>query len=718
MALNIVTRIDNRVAVKNVLMSVSDKTGLESFVPALVKACPGVKIYSTGGTYVKVKEILGDAAKDTLVAVSDYTGQPEMQGGLVKTLDFKIYLGLLSETYNDAHQADLRRLSAHPFDMVVVNLYPFRETVAKKGVTPEMARTNIDIGGPCMVRASAKNYLRVASVTDPLDYPNLVNELEAHAGTLGLDTRFRLMKKAFAHTAEYDTAIARFFTTRTWEDVKETYTCEPPRFSLFKTFKRFRQERPNLPAFLVSSGDRSLPITWRQFTDDVDFVVRLVRRYALGEKVMLLGENSYEWIVSHVAIMFAGATVIPVDVNLTPEEIASRIRFTESSVLIYSALYVEKAHAVRALCPDLKTGGFGSVKTERFLDKVRGLFSSQKSIWEEDEIDTDRVSMIMFTSGTTSVPRGVELTIAGIEAYAASYAASLDVKEGGRTLMLLPLHHIYGCCVSYYFLSQGVALGVCPDFRRVYDAVERFRANYIALVPAIAELLSKKIAQRGTSAEATLGQPIDWILVGGAPISRRVYDLLTQQGVKVIGAYGLTETTAIYSVGPSAGEPRVGCAGRVAQYPLVETKVSEAGELLIRGPAVMKGYYKAPEQTAKAIDADGWLHTGDLGRIDDEGFVWITGRLTRTIVLSSGKKVAPEELESLMLAIPGIDEVVVSGEGETREIHAEVYGSASEEAIREAVGALNLKLPVYKRIKTVVVRKTPFLRTASGKIKV
>ena len=224
MALNIVTEIDDRVKVRNVLMSVSDKTGLESFVPALVKACPGVKIYSTGGTYTKVKEILGDAAAGTLVAVSDYTGQPEMQGGLVKTLDFKIYLGLLSETYNDAHQADLKRLSALPIDMVVVNLYPFRETVAKAGVTPEMARTNIDIGGPCMVRASAKNYLRVASVTDPLDYASLAAELDAHGGTVGFDTRFKLMKKAFAHTAAYDTAISQFFASRTWDEVNATYS--------------------------------------------------------------------------------------------------------------------------------------------------------------------------------------------------------------------------------------------------------------------------------------------------------------------------------------------------------------------------------------------------------------------------------------------------------------------------------------------------------------
>ncbi|MFA7173978.1 MAG: hypothetical protein WC340_11295 [Kiritimatiellia bacterium] len=212
MALNIVSRIDNSVAVRNVLMSVSDKSGLEQLVPGLIKYCPEIRIYSTGGTYAAVREILGGKlAAQHLISVSDYTGQPEMQGGLVKTLDFKIYLGLLSETYNEAHQQDLRRAAAVAFDMVVVNLYPFSETVARAGVTPEQARTNIDIGGPCMVRASAKNYLRVASVTDPADYSDLLDELAKNAGSLALVSRLRLMRKAFAHTADYDTAIAQFF---------------------------------------------------------------------------------------------------------------------------------------------------------------------------------------------------------------------------------------------------------------------------------------------------------------------------------------------------------------------------------------------------------------------------------------------------------------------------------------------------------------------------
>jgi len=222
MALNIVDQIDGPVRANHVLASVSDKAGLETFIPGLIEANPDVRIYTTGGTFARIKEILGDRADTNLTAVSEYTGQPEMQGGLVKTLDFKIYLGLLSETYNDAHVKDLERVDGVAIDMVVVNLYPFQATVAKPDVTPEMARTNIDIGGPCMVRASAKNFLRVASVTDPGDYASILDEMRGSGGALSLETRFKLSCKAFAHTADYDTAIAGYFAGR---DVAEVAGC-------------------------------------------------------------------------------------------------------------------------------------------------------------------------------------------------------------------------------------------------------------------------------------------------------------------------------------------------------------------------------------------------------------------------------------------------------------------------------------------------------------
>ena len=221
---NIVQKVDNWVDIRHVLLSVSDKTGLDVLIPGLMAVNPDIRFYSTGGTYARISDILGPmSTAQHLMQVSDYTGQPETQGGLVKTLDFKIYLGLLTETYNEAHRADLARTTAIPIDMVVVNLYPFQETIAREGVTVEEARANIDIGGPCMLRAAAKNYLRVTPIVDPADYAPLLSKLRANRGALDLTTRFEYARKAFAHTANYDAAISAYLSTQNPVDVPGVY---------------------------------------------------------------------------------------------------------------------------------------------------------------------------------------------------------------------------------------------------------------------------------------------------------------------------------------------------------------------------------------------------------------------------------------------------------------------------------------------------------------
>ncbi len=223
MGINLVEKIDDFVKVKHLLVSVSDKDGLEGFIPQLIESDSEIKIFSTGGTYGRIKDILGKKADACLTQVSDYTGQPETQGGLVKTLDFKIYLGLLTETYNDSHQSDLKRTRAVAIDMAVVNLYPFKETVSKSGVSVEQARGNIDIGGPCMIRAAAKNFLRVASVVDPSDYTMILSEMKKNKGATSLELRFSLARKAFNHTADYDRAIADFLVSQSFAGVKNCY---------------------------------------------------------------------------------------------------------------------------------------------------------------------------------------------------------------------------------------------------------------------------------------------------------------------------------------------------------------------------------------------------------------------------------------------------------------------------------------------------------------
>ena len=225
--MNIVQRVDDWITIRRVLVSVSDKTGLDILIPGLIGVNRDVQFYSTGGTFAAIAEILGpERTGRHLTAVADYTGQPEMQGGLVKTLDFKIYLGLLAETYNSSHQSDLVRTGALPIDMVVVNLYPFQATVARADVTVEEARANIDIGGPCMVRAAAKNYLRVAVVVEPAEYPVLLATLQAHDGKLNLKRRFELARRGFDHTAAYDRAINAFLAEQDPAAAVSSYIVE------------------------------------------------------------------------------------------------------------------------------------------------------------------------------------------------------------------------------------------------------------------------------------------------------------------------------------------------------------------------------------------------------------------------------------------------------------------------------------------------------------
>ncbi len=227
---NRVNAIPGPVKIKNVILTTANKDGLDTFVSRLLKSCPGAVLYSTGGTYRKLREIIGKDDNNTLRPVSEYTGQPEMQGGLVKTLDYKIYLGLLSEPGNDDHRKDLERAGGVGFDMVVVNLYPFKDQIKNAGITIEDARAFIDIGGPCMIRAAAKNFLRVAPVCNPEDYETISGELERGRGAISLQTRFRLAKKAFAHTAAYDREISDFLFAQELRKLDSAYTVSDGAF--------------------------------------------------------------------------------------------------------------------------------------------------------------------------------------------------------------------------------------------------------------------------------------------------------------------------------------------------------------------------------------------------------------------------------------------------------------------------------------------------------
>jgi phosphoribosylaminoimidazolecarboxamide formyltransferase / IMP cyclohydrolase len=223
MAFNSVKKAEDSVVVRNLLVSTYDKAGLADFVRGIVEASStasaradsatavpgdGLRFYSTGGTYDELAKALAGLRGPELVKVSDYTGQPEMKGGLVKTLDWKIYLGLLAESGDASHEADLERAGAVAFDMVIANLYPFADASADPNASPEELRQRIDIGGPCMIRAAAKNYLRVASVSSPTQYEAVLAELRATGGKTSLETRRRLAAEAFSLTSRFDATVS------------------------------------------------------------------------------------------------------------------------------------------------------------------------------------------------------------------------------------------------------------------------------------------------------------------------------------------------------------------------------------------------------------------------------------------------------------------------------------------------------------------------------
>lgn len=224
--INQVDQAENKVQVRRALISTADKTGLDLLIQGLVRLNPDLQIYSTGGTYTHVRTLLGEHHSHTLKQVSEYTGQPEMQGGLVKTLDYRIYLGLLAESFNEAHARDLVNTGAKRFDLVVANLYPFEQTVAKPGITTEQARGQIDIGGPCMLRAAAKNYLRVAALCNPEDYHGFLVSLQEQHGCTTLQDRYTLARKVFQHTAAYDTAIAAYLFRHSPDTVSSAYQLQ------------------------------------------------------------------------------------------------------------------------------------------------------------------------------------------------------------------------------------------------------------------------------------------------------------------------------------------------------------------------------------------------------------------------------------------------------------------------------------------------------------
>ncbi len=395
-----------------------------------------------------------------------------------------------------------------------------------------------------------------------------------------------------------------------------------------------------------------------------------------GDRVGLLAENRIEWLIADIAILAAAAVNVPPHAPLTARQIQFQLHDAGVRWLIVSTrAQLDKIRQVRKELPNLhgvilmegNAPEDGAVSWRGFVQHGRRQLHrySQELRRREERLGPDDLATIMYTSGTTGNPKGVMLTHGNLLSNCLSALEVMSHGAGDLVLTWLPFTHIYARTVDHYIcIASGTPVALAESADALIQNLEDVQPTQFASVPRFYE----KVLSAASSADAKetsrrlrqiFGPRIDWMSSGGAPLPPSIARAYADAGLLVLQGYGLTETSPIISFS------RKDCYKLDAvglPLPGVEVRIAGDGEVLTRGPHVMKGYWKDAAATAEAI-RDGWFYTGDLGELDADGFLRITGRKKELLVLSNGKKVAPSLVEGLLLADPCIDQVVVCGEG-------------------------------------------------------
>ena len=524
---------------------------------------------------------------------------------------------------------------------------------------------------------------------------------------------------------------------------------EMPEIRDFRHFVDFmREKHSQKPAFMYAEKNGDVTVDYKKFTDDIDALAAYFLSLELkNEKIALYGENSYEWIVTYFAAVCSGNVIVPIDKEITGVEVKNLVCDCEAKVLVYSAA---KKAAVDE-CKDEMTSvahfmEINDVK-EAFV-KGAELISAQTVDVKAVLQDTEKLCALIYTSGTTGNPKGVMLCQRNL-LFDMVHSCS-NLLEPPNTVVVLPLNHTFGMMAGILCqVYAGYKTYINNNLRNVLKDINTLKPQHISVVPLFADTFYKGIWKNAKksgkdkilkvlikvsnglrkvgidlrrvffkSVIDAFGGNLEMLIVGGAPLDLKVAKGFDDLGITVIGGYGITECSPIISTDRNK-DFKFGSAG--LPIPGVEVKVDNPdengeGELLVKGPIVMLGYYNKPEATAEVFEGE-WFRTGDYGRIDDEGFIFITGRKKNLIITPNGKNVYPEEIEAVIQHVEGVTEVVVY---ETENlICAEIYTETPDqkERIKADVQALNKTLPSYKHIQKVVFRDTEFEKTTTKKIK-
>ncbi|MFQ5843844.1 MAG: AMP-dependent synthetase/ligase [Planctomycetota bacterium] len=540
---------------------------------------------------------------------------------------------------------------------------------------------------------------------------------------------------------------------------------------------RLALSRPRPDLFRFRSDGRWVAVSTAAFGERVEAAARGLRALGVekGDRVALLSENRLEWAVADLAALSAGAVVVPVYPTLIPEQIAYILRDAEARVLFAStSAQVDKVRAVRDGLPALERVVAFDEADHADVSPLAGLRGAAA---DPVPVAPDDVATIIYTSGTTGPPKGVVLTHDNIVQDILGVTRVVDITPADSYLSFLPLSHAFERTGGWYaMLYRGARISYAESLDTVARDLREVRPTVVFTVPRMVEKMYERVlagVRRGGrlagrvflwgeevgrscaelevrggrcgigarlvrgAADALVyrrlrrrtGGRVRFVVSGGAPLPERLVGFLYTAGLPVLEGYGLTEAAPIVSVN-RLDAMRFGSVGK--PIPGVEVRIAQDAEVCVRGRSVMKGYYRRPEETAAAIDGEGWLHTGDLGRFDGEGFLHITGRKKDLIVTSGGKKVAPQPIEDRLKRLGPIEEAALIGDGykyvialivpdfrRLERLAAREGVAAADRAallrddrirarFQEAVDEVNAGLSRYERIKKFALLDRPF----------
>lgn len=451
-----------------------------------------------------------------------------------------------------------------------------------------------------------------------------------------------------------------------------------------------------------------------------------------GKHIALIGASSVEWIESYLGIITGNTVAVPLDVNLPREDLIDLINRSDSQALFLSPKNKALADGILAECPKIqKIWLLQEDAPEAANEKVASL-AELKAASASGDADADRpkpddLATIIFTSGTTGKSKGVMLTQNNLATNVIS--VNYSAEPGTVMLSVLPIHHAF-CLVMDWLKGFSLGATVCinDSLLHMVKNMSVFKPDVILMVPLMIETIYKRLSAAGPLipkkilAAKVFGGNLKIIFTGGAHLDPFYIEKFAEYGVGIYEGYGMSECSPVIS-NNMPGQSKAGSIGK----PLSNVEIAfENGEILVKGSSVMKGYYHMPEETAQTLK-DGWLHTGDKGYLDEDGYLFINGRVKNLIILSNGENISPEEIENKLALSKLVGEVIVTGEnnGLTARIYPDqdVVSSKrmSEEKIHKELQAFldqyNKNQPTYRQITGLVVRKNPFIRSSTKKIK-